>query len=80
MMSYKHHVFITYARVNDALTGWVSSFKQRLEGKLREKLSGETAQAYLDVGENRHRTAKKRASRRGLLQCDLANRFIEPLA
>jgi hypothetical protein len=32
MMSYKHHVFISYARVNDALTGWVSSFKQRLEG------------------------------------------------
>jgi TIR domain len=50
-MSYKHHVFISYARVNDALTGWVSSFKQTLEGKLREKLPGETALVYFDVGE-----------------------------
>jgi TIR domain len=51
MTSYKHHVFISYARVNDTLTGWVSSFKQKLEGKLREKLAGGTAEVYLDVGE-----------------------------
>jgi hypothetical protein len=50
-MSYKHDIFVSYARVNDALTGWVSSFKRKLEGKLREKLPGETAQVYLDVGE-----------------------------
>jgi len=49
-MSYKFHVFISYARVNDALTGWVSSFKQKLEGKLSEKLPDETARVYLDVG------------------------------
>jgi TIR domain len=49
-MSYKYHVFISYARVNDALTGWVSSFKQKLEGKLSEKLPGETARVFLDVG------------------------------
>jgi TIR domain len=81
MMSYKHHVFITYARVNDALTGWVSSFKQRLEGKLREKLSGETAQVYLDVGEigigplkNELRDA---VSSSAILLIVLSNRWLE---
>jgi hypothetical protein len=49
-MSYKFHVFISYARVHDTLTGWVSSFKQKLEGKLSEKLPGETARVFLDVG------------------------------
>jgi TIR domain len=81
MMSYKHHVFITYARVNDALTGWVSSFKQRLEGKLREKLSGKTAQVYLDVGEigigplkNELRDA---VSSSAILLIVLSNRWLE---
>jgi hypothetical protein len=49
-MSYKYHVLISYARVNDALSGWVSSFKQKLEGKLSEKMPGETARVYLDLG------------------------------
>jgi hypothetical protein len=49
-MSHKYHVFISYARVNDALTGWASSFKRKLEGKLSEKLPGGTARVYLDVG------------------------------
>ena len=79
-MAYNHHVFISYARVNDTLTGWVSSFKQRLEGKLREKLPGETALVYLDLWRNRRRTAKIRTSRGSLLQCDPSSRFIESLA
>src|SRR6266699_2473029 len=51
MTASKHHVFISYARLNDAHTGWVSAFKQRLEGLLSEKLSGGVANVYLDVGE-----------------------------
>ncbi|MBW0001409.1 MAG: toll/interleukin-1 receptor domain-containing protein [Verrucomicrobia bacterium] len=51
MTSYKYHVFISYAHVSDTLTGWVSSFKQKLEGKLNEKLPGGTAQVFFDAGE-----------------------------
>ena len=38
VVAFKYDVFLSYARVNDVHTGWVSKFKQRLEGKLKEKL------------------------------------------
>lgn len=49
-MSYKYDVFVSYARVNDT-TNWVSTFAQKLGGKLQEKLPGGSARVFLDVGE-----------------------------
>jgi hypothetical protein len=81
MSSYKHHVFISYARDDDTLTGWVSSFKQKLEGKLREKLPGGTAQVYLDVGEIGVGPLKSElqsaASSSAILLVVLSNRWLE---
>jgi TIR domain len=50
-MVYKYHVFISYPRAIDVLTGWISNFEQKLTGWLNAKLSGETANVFLDLGE-----------------------------
>jgi hypothetical protein len=80
-MQYKHHVFISYARVNDALGGWISSFKQKLEGKLREKLPGGTAEVFLDVGEIGVGSLKSElhqaVSASAILLIVLSNRWLE---
>jgi TIR domain len=80
-MQYKHQVFISYARVNDALGGWVSSFKQKLEAKLREKLPGATAEVFLDVGEIGIGSLKSElheaVSASAILLIVLSNRWLE---
>jgi hypothetical protein len=48
---YKYDVFISYARGIDALTGWVSTFEQKVKGWLAEKLPGGSANVFLDQGE-----------------------------
>jgi hypothetical protein len=80
-MQHKHHVFISYARVNDALCGWISCFKQKLEGKLREKLPGGTAEVFLDVGEMGIGSLKSElheaVSSSAILLIVLSNRWLE---
>jgi hypothetical protein len=80
-MQFKHQVFISYARVNDALGGWISSFKQKLEGKLREKLPGETAEVFLDLGDIGIGSLKSElheaVSASAILLIVLSNRWLE---
>jgi TIR domain len=80
-MQYKHHVFISYARVNDALGGWISSFKQKLQGKLREKLPGERAEVFLDLGEigigSLQSELQEAVSASAILLVVLSNRWLE---
>jgi TIR domain len=49
--AYTYDVFISYARVNDAETGWVSEFRQQLELLLQTKITGGRARVGLDHGE-----------------------------
>jgi TIR domain len=51
MARYQYDVFISYARVNDLRSGWVSTFRQRLEAHLKEKLPGGTADVFLDLSD-----------------------------
>ena len=80
-MQYKHHVFISYARVNDALGGWISSFKQKLVDRLREKLPGGTAEVFLDLGEigigSLKSELQEAVSASAILLIVLSNRWLE---
>jgi len=59
-----------------ALTGWVfSSFKQRLEGKLREKLAVKLHRRILRGRKSASEPLKNELRAVGLLRADLANRF-----
>jgi TIR domain len=51
IVTYTYDVFISYARVNPELTLWVSTFHQKLESKLREKLPGGSTRVFIDTGE-----------------------------
>src|SRR5262245_19068509 len=80
-MDYKHDVFISYARINDSDTGWVSTFKQKLEDTLKAKLPGGTAKVFLDlagVGVGPLETAFGEAlSSSAILLIVLSNRWLE---